>query len=178
MAKTIHVSLNSQSIRDAIRELREYKKEIKRKAELLRQQIALEIGVAAESKFKSAVVDDLLSAPARMANVSVTVEDNGRASVVIANGTDAVWVEFGAGVYHNGGESMIGKSPHERGSDLGFTIGSMGEKGKKNVWGFYEGEGDDKTLILTHGTPASMPMYNSMMEVCDRISEIAREVFG
>jgi len=65
-----------------------------------------------------------------------------------------------------------------KGVELGFTIGSMGENGKKNVWGFYEGEGNDKTLLLTHGTPASMPMYNSMMEVCRRIDEIAREVFG
>jgi len=178
VAKTIHVSLNSRSIGDAIRELREYKKEIKRKTELLRQQIALEISVAAESRFKMAVVDDLLNAPARMANVEVTVEDSGKTSVVIASGEDAVWVEFGAGVYYNGGEGAIGKSPHEKGVELGFTIGSMGENGKKNVWGFYEGEGNDKTLLLTHGTPASMPMYNSMMEVCRRIDEIAREVFG
>lgn len=45
--------------------------------------------------------------------------------------------------------------------------------GKRKVWGFYK----NGSLTLTHGTPATMPMYNAMKTVCDEISEIAKEVF-
>lgn len=45
--------------------------------------------------------------------------------------------------------------------------------GKKEVWGYYEGD----ELRLTHGTPAIMPMYNAVKTVCDEIADIAREVF-
>lgn len=92
-------------------------------------------------------------------------------SVVIAAGEDAVWVEFGAGVYHNG---SAGSSPHPKGAELGFTIGGYGKgMGKRKTWGFYE----DGELRLTHGAPAVMPMYNAMKTVCDEIASIAKEVF-
>lgn len=107
-----------------------------------------------------------------MADVDVTVTDKDNVSIIIANGEDAIWVEFGAGVYHNG---SAGGSPHPKGSSLGFTIGGYGKgMGKKSVWGYYE----DGDLRLTHGTPAVMPMYNAVKTVCDNISAIAREVFG
>ena len=90
---------------------------------------------------------------------------------MIASGEDAIWAEFGAGVYHNG---SAGASPHPKGSEFGFTIGGYGYgQGKKAVWGFYEGD----ELMLTHGAPASMPMYRSVQWVCDEIYKIAKEVF-
>ena len=46
--------------------------------------------------------------------------------------------------------------------------------GKRQVWGFYE----DGELKLTHGAPATMPMYNAMKIVCDEIVAIAKEVFN
>ena len=39
--------------------------------------------------------------------------------------------------------------------------------------GYYE----DGELIITRGTPASMPMYNAVQEVTKKAIEIAREVF-
>ena len=116
-------------------------------------------------------MDDVVSGEKRYANVDVTVNEEGNATVVIASGNDAVFVEFGAGVYNNG---SVGTSPHPKGAELGFTIGSFGKgNGRKDVWGYY-GEGG---LTLTHGTPASMPMYRGMREACDRLAEIAWEVF-
>ena len=76
-------------------------------------------------------------------------------------------------MYHNG---SAGRSPNPYGNDLGFTIGSYGKGyGKKQVWGYYD---EDNNLVLTRGTPATMPMYNATQEIMRKSVEIAREVFG
>lgn len=172
--KVIRISLSEKDIDRAIKELEQYKREIIRKTELLRTRIAERIANLAQSGFNDAVVDDLTggSGGARKADVRVSIDERENVSVIIAAGEDAVWVEFGAGVFHNG---STGGSPHPKGSELGFTIGGYGKgMGKRQTWGFYE----DGELRLTHGTPAVMPMYNALKTVCEEITSIAKEVFG
>lgn len=170
--KVIRVALTTQGINKALRELERYKRDFLRKVELLRQRVAEELAKEAESGFNGALVDDLVKGTPRVAQVNVTVDDRGTVTAVIADGEDAVWVEFGAGVYHNGSP---GSSPHPHGAELGFTIGGYGKGyGKKNVWGFYK----DGELKLTHGTPAQMPMARAVITVCQDVEKIAREVFG
>lgn len=172
--KVIRCSLDPKSIERAISEIREYKAEIVRKTDLLRRTVAEKIAEDARGGFASAVVDDLVpdSGGARSANVDVTIDEQDKVSIVIANGEDAVWVEFGAGVFHNG---SVGASPHPKGAELGMTIGGYGKgMGARNVWGFYE----NGELKLTHGAPASMPMYNALTRVCADIVDIARGVFS
>lgn len=172
--KVIRISLSEKDIERAIKELEQYKRDIIRKTELLRKKVAERIGTLAQNGFNGAIVDDLTedSGGARRAEVQVSIDERENVSVIIAAGEDAVWVEFGAGVYHNG---SAGSSPHPKGSELGFTIGGYGKgMGKKRVWGFYE----DGELRITHGTPAVMPMYNAMKTVCDEIADIAKEVWG
>ena len=169
--KKISMNLSSESVRKALYEVQRYRDDLARKTELLRQRIGMVIGWTASQGFSSALVDDVINGEKRYANVDVQVTEEGDTTVVIANGTDAVFVEFGAGVYNNGN---VESSPHPKGAELGFTIGGYGKgNGRKEVWGFYEGG----QLVLTHGTPASMPMYRGMREACDRIAEIAGEVF-
>lgn len=171
--KVIKFGLSVQEIDQAIKELEQYKKDIASKTELLRKKVAERIESLAENGFSGAIVDDLMqgSGGARKAQVTTSVDERGDISVVIAAGEDAVWVEFGAGVYHNG---SAGSSPHPNGVELGFTIGGYGKgMGARETWGFYE----DGVLRLTHGTPAVMPMYNAMKTVCDEISDIAKDVF-
>lgn len=172
--KVIRISLSEKDINRAIKELEQYKREIIRKTELLRTRIAERIANLAQSGFNGAVVDDLTggSGGARKADVRVFIDERENVSIVIAAGEDAVWAEFGAGVYHNG---SVGSSPHPKGQALGLTIGGYGKgMGKRQVWGFYE----DGELKLTHGAPATMPMYNAMKIVCDEIVAIAKEVFN
>lgn len=170
--KVISFSLDSKSIGNAIREIDEYKQEVKCKTERLQERVTERIAETASQGFGSAVVDDLLRGGAKSASVNVDVDTRGNVSVVVANGEDAVWVEFGAGVYYNG---QAGSSPHPKGGELGMTIGGYGKGyGARNVWGFYE----DGELKLTHGTPAAMPMYNAMKTVCAEITDIAKEVFS
>ena len=170
--KKITVGLSEQDIDRAIRELAQYKADFTQKVELLREKVAERLADEARSGFAGAIADDLVKGGQRLADVKVSVDNRGSLTVVVASGEDAVWVEFGAGVYHN---SSPGSSPHPSGAELGFTIGSFGKgNGKKETWGFYE----DGELKLSRGTPATMPMYRAMQTVCNDIKDIAREVFG
>lgn len=173
MAKrVISFGLSSSDIDRAIKELADYKQDILKKTDLLREKVAQRLADEAEKGFNGAVLDDLIKGGTKFAQVDVSVDNRGSVTVVVANGEDAVWIEFGAGVYHNGSP---GSSPHPSGAELGFIIGGFGKgNGKKETWGYYE-EGE---LKLTRGTPATMPMSRAITTVCDELSEIAKEVFG
>ena len=172
MAKrVITSSLNTKDIDRVIKELKQYKIEFQKKVDTYRKRIAEEIAVNASLNFGSSVIDDRLRGGPRKPNVVVDVNDRGNISVVVANGEDAVWCEFGAGVYHNG---SAGSSPNPYGKKLGFTIGSYGfGRGKQTAWGYY----DNGEVVITRGTPASMPMYNAAQEVTKKAIEIAEEVW-
>lgn len=169
--KIITFKLSEHDIDRAIKELADYKQEILKKTELLRQKVAERLADEARQGFNGAVVDDLVKGGTRYGQVDVSIDERGNVTAVVAIGEDAVWIEFGAGVYHNGSP---GSSPHPHGVELGMTIGGFGKgNGKKEVWGFYE-EGE---LKLSRGTPAKMPMARAITTVCNEISEIAKEVF-
>ena len=171
--RKITVELTESGIDKAIKELEEYKKDIKRKTAILQDRIAKRIEEEADKGFGSAVVDDLVRGGYQKPDVTVNYTTRGDISVVVAQGEDAVWVEFGAGVYHNGD---LGSSPHPRGSDLGMTIGGYGQgKGKQKSWGFKDGDG---TLHVTRGTPAQMPLEKAVLSVLDELPQMAKEVFG
>lgn len=177
MRKTvIKCGLSDKEITRAIREVKQFKADFLRKVDTYRKRIAEEIAVQALTNFGSATMDDVISGSPRKPNVDVTCSDNGNIAVVVAIGEDAVWCEFGAGVYHNG---SVGSSPNPYGNNLGFTIGSYGKgRGKQQVWGYYT-DPDSKTgLVLTRGTPATMPMYNAAQQVMRISIQIAREVWG
>lgn len=174
MSRTITIDIfNPASIDAAVKEIRDYADWVKRKTDELRTRVAYFIAKDASAVFNTAVADDLIGEGAVIGSVDVVVEDNGNMTLVIANGEDAVFMEFGAGVYYNGG---VGSSPNPLGAALGYTIGSYGNgNGAKAVWGF---KGDDGALHLTHGVPASMPLYRALQSVVNDIEQIAREVFS
>ena len=172
MNTVIQLSLTPEGIERAIREIGEYQNRVERKTEELRRRVAEMIRDEAQMGFLYAIANDLLNEPAEIGGVDVTTHENGDISVVIATGKQAVFIEFGAGVWHNG---AVGNAPNPWGADLGFTIGSYGPKGARNVWGF---RGEDGEIHLTHGVPASMPMYRAVRAITDNIAQIAREVFS
>jgi hypothetical protein len=165
------VSAGVRGIQDHIHQ---YSEKVKRKAYELQKRVADLIAKDASGHYYTSVADDLLDgAVLGGAVVDVVVEDNGNMTLVIVNGKDAVFMEFGAGVYHNG---SVGSSPNPWGAALGYTIGSYGKgNGAKTVWGFKDADGE---LHLTHGVPASMPLYRAVRGVLWYIEEIAQEVFS
>lgn len=172
--------LNPSSIQAAIRELNQYRERIQRKTVELRRRVAELIRNNADPVFQTAVADNRFNVidgnavdDTQFGGVTVTVQDNGDVTLVIASGKDVVFMEFGAGVYYNG---SVGSSPHPLGAGLGYTIGSYGHgQGARNTWGFTDANGD---FHLSHGVPASMPLYKAVMSVRQDIVQIAREVFS
>lgn len=172
--QVISVELSEEGIDKALRELAQYKKSVLDKETLLRQKVADFLASEAQNGFNGAIVDDLTdkSGGTRYGNVDVSIDNRGNVTVVIANGEDAVWIEFGAGVHYNG---AVGSSPNPYGAQLGFTIGGYGKgNGRKEKWGFYE----DGELKITRGTPATMPMAKAVTSLCNEFPRIAKEVFG
>ena len=174
MSRTITIDIfDPASIDNAVRDIEAYKRLVLSKCEELRRRVAFLIATNARNMFSYAVADDLITEGYVIGGVDVTVEDNGNVTVVIASGEDAVFMEFGAGVYYNG---AVGSSPNPLGTGLGFTIGSYGKgNGRKEVWGY---RGEDGEIHLTHGAPASMPLYKAVQSVSRDIARIAREVFS
>lgn len=90
---------------------------------------------------------------------------------ITVSGKEIMFIEFGAGVYYNSSPS-----PHPKGEEFGFVIGSYGKgMGLKQVWGYY---GEDGELHLTHGVKATMPLYNAIQKLYKEAPIIAKQVFG
>lgn len=175
MSRTITFDVfDPASVNRAAQEIRQYAQWVQRKTDELRERVAYFIAKDASAVFNTAVADDLIGEGFITGSVDVVVENtNNTTTLVIANGKDAVFMEFGAGVYYNG---AVGSSPNPLGTDLGYTIGSYGKgNGRKEVWGFKDADG---TVHLTHGVPASMPLYKAVQSVSNDIERIAREVFS
>lgn len=171
MKKVIKVGLSKSELDRVLREVEQYKLWLNERIAMLIEKVAQEIATEAESNFSSAVAEILLREGRRNAEVSVRVENQGDVTLVIADGEDAIWCEFGTGVYYNG---SVGSSPHPRGQELGYTIGTYGKgHGARQVWGWKE----DGVLKLTRGIPAQMPLYKAVRSIAERLDTIAQEVF-
>lgn len=163
MSKKISFSLNPSSIEKAIAELKEYKEWVVRKTNELNERLAL-IGTAeAARRFGAAIYDGendvKLSA--------VPIEHGWK---IVAEGQAVCFIEFGAGVYHNGAEPY----PNPRPAGV-VGIGEYGQgKGKRQGWMFYDGD----ALVFTRGNPAAMPMFHASEAIKRDLEKVAKEVFS
>lgn len=165
--------LSVESLEEGIQKVKDYRLFVRRKAEELRQELASEIALEMDKNFRSSKMEHLVGREMRVPNVSIEIREDHTGTIVVADGEDAVWVEFGAGVHYNG---HLHDSPHPLGKELGFTIGDYGKgRGQNDFWGFYDGNGE---LDFSFGTPASLPMYRAVRSVLERKGNIARRVFG
>lgn len=165
----IRMSLDPASIGAAIKQLEDYKNDLPDKAEQIRKRVTEELQKLVAEGFNGAVYDDVLHEGMKVPDVEVTVDERDNVSVIIAHGKEAVFVEFGAGVYYN-----PSGSPHPSRPSGIVNIGEYGKGyGKRKIWGYYK----NGELKLTHGTPASAPMYHALKAIAEKLPDIAREVF-
>lgn len=168
--RTLKVSLDAKAINKLAQDLKKYEQFISKKAETLRNKVAQELAKEVAAGFNGAEGEYILFEGYQVPSVNVTVETEGDITLVIAHGQEAVFIEFGAGVYYN-----AGGTPHNRPPGI-VNIGEYGKGyGKRQVWGYYDESGE---LKLTHGTPASMPMYLAVQSIVPKVVKIAKEVFG
>ena len=163
--KKIVVDLNADNgIKNAIKELRQYRNSIKSKTLNLLDKM-LKVG-------EDYAINSVAHVDTGETLSSIRGYRNGTKGVIVAGG-NAIWIEFGTGVKNNG---SVGSSPHPKGEELGMTIGTYGagHGADPNGWWYY----DEGEIKHTHGIKANMFMYKTALELQRVCPEMAREVFS
>lgn len=170
MSKKIHISLSEKSIRNAINEIEVYKRQFIERNEAFVRRLA-ELGIP--------VIDQNIAAAQgdsdKSHNTYIKINSFGSYSEakLVVEGKSILFIEFGAGIRYNGSS---GTSPHPKGEEFGYTIGSYGKgQGSKDFWFYYADTGES---VMSHGTEATMPVFRASQEIIQNIRRIAREVFG
>lgn len=169
--RTIKIDLfDGKSLDNAIKQIQEYQRTLNDKCEIFVRRLA-EVGIP--------IIDQNIASAAgdsdKGHNTYIKINSFGSYSQaqLIVEGKDLLFIEFGAGVHYNGN---LGGSPHPKGKEMGYTIGSYGKgQGKNDFWFYYADSGE---AVMSHGTQATMPVYKAGVEIGRQILKIAREVFG
>lgn len=163
--RTITISLSVKSISEAIKALKQYKKDLQQKInELIDRMVAVGEDYAINAVGHVDTGETLNS---------IVGYRKGKKGFVVAGG-NAVWIEFGTGVTYNG---SVGSSPHPKGEELGFTIGTYGEGRGADFNGWYY-IGDDGAKKHTYGIEANLFMYRTARQIEAVFPDLAKEVFG
>lgn len=174
MSQPIHVPLSIPAYDSLIRKVEDLGNWQSDRAIVFADRLAQEGMEIASIKFSQAVYDGTN-------DVSVTVEPRGNnVRAVVATGGATLFIEFGTGVTY--------PDDHPEAGELGMKRGEYGQgHGKQHSWGYYGDPGTNGVLkekknggfvVITHGNPANMPMYETVKELQDRLTEIAKEVFS
>lgn len=174
MSQTINVPLSIPAYDSLIRKIEDLGNWQSDRAIVFADRLAQEGMEIASIKFSQAVYDGTN-------DVSVTVEPRGNnVRAVVATGRATLFIEFGTGVTY--------PDNHPEAGELGMKRGEYGQgHGKQHSWGYYGDPGTNGVLkekknggfvVITHGNPANVPMYETVKELQDRLTEIAKEVFS
>lgn len=174
MSQTINVPLSIPAYDSLIRKIEDLGNWQSDRAIVFADRLAQEGMEIASVKFSQAVYDGTN-------DVSVTVEPRGNnVRAVVATGGATLFIEFGTGVTY--------PDNHPEAEELGMKRGEYGQgHGKQHSWGYYGDPGTNGVLkekknggfvVITHGNPANMPMYETVKELQDRLTEIVKEVFS
>lgn len=174
MSQPINVPLSIPAYDSLIRKVEDLGNWQSDRAIVFADRLAQEGMEIASVKFSQAVYDGTN-------DVSVTVEPRGNnVRAVVATGGATLFIEFGTGVTY--------PDDHPEAEELGMKRGEYGQgHGKQHSWGYYGDPGTNGVLkekknggfvVITHGNPANMPMYETVKELQDRLTEIAKEVFS
>lgn len=170
MRKTIKCRLNSSSIQNAIKELQSYQNSLRSKNELFVQRLA-ELGIPVIEENIAAAQGD--SDKNHNTYIKINTFGDYAQATLVCEGTDLSFIEFGAGISYN---TPAGTSPHPKGEEFGYTIGSYGQgKGKNESWVYVADSGE---WVRSYGTEATMPVYKASVEIMQNIRRIAKEVFS
>lgn len=170
----IKVRLSDAGLRDAERQIQEYKATLNKKAQEFAKALADKGLDVAKIRFANAQY-------AGSNDVSCHVEQNGAACSIIAEGKSVAFIEFGTGVMHSayGGELPNGVGEHG-------TYGK--ENGKHKRWYYYGETGNAGTpvkevdgkgqLNYTGGNDAAMAMWGAVEEMASQVEATWREVWN
>lgn len=172
--KTVKVPLSQRGIDTLLREIESYTVWLKERSQILLDRLAQAGVEVASARFAKAAYDGTNDA-------SVSMETRGDgARAVVAVGASVLFIEFGTGVTY--------PDNHPQAAELGMKRGEYGQgHGKQSSWGYYGDPGtngvvkmkkDGSTVVITHGNPANMPMYETVKELEAMLPELVKEVFS
>lgn len=174
MKRVVKVPLSVAGIDRAIQAVEEYRSWLKERTALLLDRLAQESFEIASARFTKAVYDGTN-------DTSVSVEERpGGVRAVVAVGASVLFIEFGTGVTY--------PDSHPEAAAHGMKRGGYGKgHGKQSSWGYYGDPGSNgvvktkengKSVVITHGNPANMPMYETVRELRERLPVLVKEVFA
>ena len=172
--KTVKVPLSQRGIDTLLREIESYTVWLKERSQVLLDRLAQAGFEVASARFAKAAYDGTNDA-----SVSMETRSEGIRAVV-AVGASVLFIEFGTGVTY--------PDNHPQAAELGMKRGEYGQgHGKQSSWGYYGDPGtngvvkmkkDGSTVVITHGNPANMPMYETVKELEAMLPELVKEVFS
>ena len=169
MAKNLTGTLSN--VRAVIGSLMAYRASLLPKMELVAERLYNEYGIPTVNNLYTAADGD--SKKPYQTYFQISQSGNKVIGTLFLEGEEVAFVEFGAGIHYN---SPAGTSPHPKGVQLGYTIGSYGYgQGQYDSW---EYKGDDGELHTSLGTEATMPLLNANQEMRDALVKICKEVFA
>ena len=172
--KTVKVPLSQRGIDTLLREIESYTVWLKERSQVLLDRLAQAGFEVASSRFAKAAYDGTNDASVSMETRSEGVR------AVVAVGASVLFIEFGTGVTY--------PDNHPQAAELGMKRGEYGQgHGKQSSWGYYGDPGtngvvkmkkDGSTVVITHGNPANMPMYETVKELEAMLPDLVKEVFS
>ena len=167
--KTIKVKLSQDSIDNAIDEISQYREDLETKLKILVGRLVQD-GVQVANAWVGAGQGD-----SKQAYVDYQVNPEGdivKASIFL-QGKDALFIEFGAGIYYNNGNA------HPKAAEFGYGVGTYPSEHPPNrainpgYW-WYGNKQTGRHFSL--GTEATMPMYHAAETVRNNLIYEAVEV--
>ena len=172
--KTVKVPLSQRGIDTLLREIESYTVWLKERSQVLLDRLAQAGVEVASARFAKAAYDGTNDA-----SVSLETRSDG-VRAVVAVGASVLFIEFGTGVTY--------PDNHPQAAELGMKRGEYGKgHGKQSSWGYYGNPGtngvvktkkDGSTVVITHGNPANMPMYETVKELEAMLPDLVKEVFS
>ena len=172
--KTVKVPLSQRGIDTLLREIESYTVWLKERSQVLLDRLAQAGFEVASARFAKAAYDGTNDASVSMETRSEGVR------AVVAVGASVLFIEFGTGVTY--------PDNHPQAAELGMKRGEYGQgHGKQSSWGYYGDPGtngvvkmkkDGRTVVITHGNPANMPMYETVKELEAMLPDLVKEVFS
>jgi hypothetical protein len=155
--------LDKNSVAEAIKQVKQYKKDFLAKEKIFVKRLA-EIGVSvASAGFATADYDGIN-------DVQVTMTQRGTRAVVTAFGETVGFIEFGTGVkYPEWDNTGMDYTPPKHG-----TYGK-GQGARPKGWFFVQGIG---AAQHTYGNPPAEAMRTARDVMIERVTQIAREVWS
>ena len=169
MAKKLSISLSEKSIQNAIKELNQYKEDLKRKNPILVDKLS-KIGLEVVQQTMESVPDE------EKGSYYTEIINNSQGDMIGAairlSGDKILFIEFSSGVTFG---TPKGGYPLPSGKEYGVgTYPGQTHAESPHGWWYVDENGEKHH---SYGNRAYMPMYHAEQAIVMQIRNIAREVF-